>query len=50
METYAVAPKSGSLSLPLPEIAADFMLREDVAFFNHGSFGACPRPVFEVYQ
>lgn len=27
-----------------------FLLRDDVTFLNHGSFGACPRPVFEEYQ
>ena len=27
-----------------------FMLRPGITYLNHGSFGACPRPVFEHYQ
>ncbi len=27
-----------------------FLLDEDIVFLNHGSFGATPRPVFDVYQ
>lgn len=38
-------------SLPtLPRYADEFLLRPDIAFLNHGSFGACPRPVFGAFQ
>lgn len=32
------------------ELRSLFLLRDNVTFLNHGSFGACPRPVFERYQ
>lgn len=31
-------------------LKAQFLLRPDITFLNFGSFGACPRPVFERYQ
>lgn len=33
-----------------PDLREQFLLRDDVAFLNHGSFGACPQPVFAAYQ
>jgi isopenicillin-N epimerase len=39
-----------SFGLPWPGAGDQFLLRPEVAFLNHGSFGACPRPVFDTYQ
>lgn len=34
----------------MPSLRDFFLLDPTVTFLNHGSFGATPRPVFEVYQ
>ena len=32
------------------ELKSQFLIRPDVTFLNFGSFGACPKPIFEDYQ
>src|SRR5205085_10324244 len=33
-----------------PDLRQQWLLKEDVAFLNHGSFGACPIPVLNEQQ
>jgi isopenicillin-N epimerase len=37
-------------AMRLPLDKDEFLLQPEMAFLNHGSFGACPRPVFATYQ
>lgn len=31
-------------------LSSQFLLEADIIFLNHGSFGTCPKPVFQQYQ
>ena len=34
----------------MTDIRSQFLISRDIIHLNHGSFGACPKPVFEDYQ
>lgn len=34
----------------MQNLRQQFLLRDDITFLNFGSFGACPKPVFQRYQ
>jgi len=34
----------------MQNLKSSFLLRDDITYLNFGSFGACPKPVFEKYQ
>lgn len=34
----------------MSDLRHEFLLEPDIVYLNHGSFGATPRPVFQVYQ
>ena len=38
------------LYLIMQNLKQQFLLRDDITYLNFGSFGACPKPVFEKYQ
>src|SRR5919198_3330409 len=40
-------PRAAQNPLAVKEL---FLLDPGVVYLNHGSYGACPRPVFEAYQ
>ena len=46
----AAAPRRTTSRARTWPVRSEFLLDPEVVFLNHGSFGACPRPVFERYQ
>lgn len=44
-----MSPQNRNIAQPNP-LKELFLHRKDIIFLNHGSFGSCPRPVFEEYQ
>ena len=45
-----LAKNKMTLYLGMQNLKQQFLLRDDITYLNFGSFGACPKPVFEKYQ
>ena len=47
---YFKKPRNQFNANLLIHLKNNFLLDPSITYLNHGSFGACPRPVFEAYQ
>jgi isopenicillin-N epimerase len=49
-EIVYIIAKKHAYNTPMDNLENYFLLDPNIIFLNHGSFGACPKPVFSTYQ